>query len=194
MLPKRKPARKLNFTKRALKDLQVPRGDDRLIVFDTHTSGLGFVVFASGVRSFFHRRRVRGVAERTTLGRFADLTIDEARGEASRLNAEISVWKRAGYQGQSPFEKRPEATTFGDLVDKYLERHLQQHASHPERAIQEHRWAVDKHLASWKNAKLGEITRSDVVQLHEDVGRKHRVKANRLVQHVRRLYNWAAFP
>jgi integrase len=192
--PKRKPAQKLNFTKRALEELRVPRDEDRLIVFDTHTAGLGFVVFSSGVRSFFHRRRVRGAAERTTLGRLADLTVEQARGEASRLNAEIAVWKRSGYQGESPFEKRPEATTFGDLVDKYIERHVQSHASHPERAIQEVRWAVDRHLASWKNAKLGEITRSDVVQLHEDVGRKHRTAANRLVQLVRRLYNWAASP
>jgi integrase len=191
---KRKPARKLNFTKRALEDLQVPRGADRLIVFDSHTAGLGFVVFASGVRSFFHRRRVRGVAERTTLGRFADLTIEQARGEASRLNAEISEWKRSGYQGESPFEKRPEAATFSELVERYIERHVQRHASHPERAVQEVRWAVDKHLASWKNAKLSEIARADVVQVHEKIGKKHKTAANRLVQLVRRLYSWSASP
>jgi integrase len=191
---KRKPARKLNFTKRVLEDLSVPRGDDRLIVFDTNTPGLGFVVFASGIRSFFHRRRVRGVAERTTLGRFADLTIEQARGEASRLNAEIADWKRSGYQGESPFEKNPTAATFGELVDQYIERHVKRHASHPERAVQEVRWAVDKHLASWKNAKLGEIARGDVVQVHEKLGKKHRTAANRLVQLVRRLYSWATSP
>jgi integrase len=191
---KRKPARKLNFTKRALEYLSVPRGDDRLIVFDTNTAGLGFVVFASGIRSFFHRRRVRGVAERTTLGRFADLTIEQARGEASRLNAEIADWKRSGYQGESPFEKNPTAATFGELVDQYIGRHVQRHASHPERAVQEVRWAVDKHLASWKNAKLSEIVRGDVVQVHEKVGKKHRTAANRLVQLVRRLYSWGTSP
>ena len=191
---KRKPACKLNFTKRALEELRVPHDNDRLIVFDTNTAGLGFVVFASGVRSFFHRRRVRGVAERTTLGRFPDLTIEQARSEASSLNARIAAWKLSGYQGESPFEKRPEAATFGELVDKYIERHVQRHASRPERAVQEVRWAVDKHLASWKNAQLDEITRSDVVQLHEEVGGKHRTAANRLVQLVRRLYNWAASP
>jgi integrase len=192
--PKRRPARKLNFTKRALEALDVPRGDDRLVVFDTHTPGLGFVVFASGVQSFFHRRRVRGTAERTTLGRFPDLTIEQARGDASRLNAKIATWKLSGYQGQSPFDERQEAATFGDLVDKYIERHVRSHASHPERAVQEVRWAVDKHLASWKNAKLGEITRSDVVQAHEKIGRKHPTAANRLVQLVRRLYSWAESP
>ena len=191
---RRKPARKLNFTKRALEKLRVPRDSGRLVVFDTHTSGLGFVVFASGVRSFFHRRRVRGTAERTTLGRFPDLTIEQARGDASRLNARIASWKLSGYQGQSPFDERQEAATFDDLVDKYIERHVKSHASHPERAVQEVRWAVDKHLASWKNAKLGEITRSDVVQVHEQVGRKHATAANRLVQLVRRLYSWAESP
>src|ERR1700735_848519 len=154
---KRKSARKLNFTKRALEDLEVPNGDDRLIVLDTKAVGLGFVVFASGVRSFFHRRRVRGIAERTTLGKFEELTVEQARDEATKLNAEIAAWKLSGYQGESPFDERPEATTFGDLVHKYIERHVRGHASRPERAIQEVRWTVDKHLASWKNAKLGEI-------------------------------------
>ena len=191
---KRTTARKLNFTKRALEDLRVPRDEDRLIVFDTQTAGLGFVVFASGVRSFFHRRRVRGVAERTTLGRFPDLTIEQARGEASSLNARIAAWKLSGYQGESPFEERPDAATFGELVDRYIERHVQRHASRPERAIQEVRWAVNRHLASWKNAKLGEITRRDMVKLHEDIGRKHRTAANRLVQLVRRLYSWGESP
>ena len=190
----RKPAQKLNFTKRALEALQVPAGDDRLIVFDTKTAGLGFVTFASGARSFFHRRRVRGIAERTTLGKFDDLTVEQARGEASSLNARIAAWKLSGYQDESPFEKRPDAATFGELVDRYIERHVRRHASRPERAIQEVRWAVDRHLASWKNLKLAVITRSDVVKLHEDVGRKHRTAANRLVQLVRRLYSWAESP
>src|ERR1700683_572190 len=190
----RKPAQKLNFTKRALEALQVPAGDDRLIVFDTKTAGLGFVTFASGARRFFHRRRVRGIAERTTLGKFDDLTVEQARGEASSLNARIAAWKLSGYQDESPFEKRPDAATFGELVDRYIERHVRRHASRPERAIQEVRWAVDRHLASWKNLKLAVITRSDVVKLHEDVGRKHRTAANRLVQLVRRLYSWAESP
>jgi integrase len=191
---RRKPAQKLNFTKRALEELEVLAGDDRLIVFDTKTAGLGFVVFASGARSFFHRRRVRGIAERTTLGKFDDLTIEQARGEASSLNARIAAWKLSDYQGESPFEKRPDAATFGELVDRYVERHVQRHASRPERAVQEVRWAVNRHLVSWKNVKLNEITRSDVVKVHEYVGRKHRTAANRLVQLVRRLYSWAESP
>ncbi|MGA8405956.1 MAG: site-specific integrase [Candidatus Acidiferrales bacterium] len=191
---KRKPAQKLNFTKRALEELEVPAGDDRLIVFDTKTAGLGFVVFVSGARSFFHRRRVRGIAERTTLGKFDDLTIEQARGEASSLNARIAAWKLSDYQDESPFEKRPDAATFGELVDRYIERHVQRHASRPARAVQEVRWAVDRHLASWKNVKLSVITRSDMVKVHENVGREHRIAANRLVQLVRRLYSWAESP
>jgi integrase len=191
---KRKPAQKLNFTKRALEELEVLAGDDRLIVFDTKTAGLGFVVFASGARSFFHRRRVRGIAERTSLGKFNDLTIEQARGEASGLNARIAAWKLSDYQGESPFEKRPDAATFGELVDRYVERHVQRHASRPERAVQEVRWGVNRHLVSWKNVKLNEITRSDVVKVHENVGRKHRTAANRIVQLVRRLYSWAESP
>ena len=144
---KRKPTHRVNFTKRALEALPVPGDDARTIVFDTHTAGLGFVVFASGIRTFFHRRFVRGVAQRTTLGRFEDLSIDQARGEASKLNARIAAWKLSGYQGRIALSKNTRMpSTFGELVEKYLERHVQGHASHPERAIPEVRYAVNKHL------------------------------------------------
>lgn len=42
--------------------------------------------------------------------------------------------------------------------------------------------------------KVAEITRSDVVKPHENVGGKHRTAANRLVQLLRRLYSWAESP
>ena len=134
------------------------------------------------------------MAQRTTLGRFEDLSIDQARGEASKLNARIAAWKLSGYRGESPFEKRTDAGTFGELVEKYLERRVQGHASHPERAIPEVRYAVNKHLSSLKNRKLDAISRNDVVNVHETVGRKHKTAANRIAQLIRRVYNWAAAP
>jgi integrase len=191
---KRTPVRKLNFTKRTLAALPIPSDDDRLIVFDSNTPGLGFCVFASGIRSFFHRRFVRGVAQRTTLGRFEDLSIDQARGEASKLNARIAAWKLSGYEGESPFEKRPDAATFGELVEQYIERHVKRHASHPDRAVQELNYAIDKHLSSWKNLRIDAISRSDVVKEFETLGHKHKVAANRLVQLIRRIYNWGESP
>jgi integrase len=190
----RTSTRKLNFTRRTLEALPIPRDEKRTTAFDTQTAGLGFVVFKSGVRSFFHLRRVRGYPHRTTIGRFEDLSIEQARDEASKLNARMAEWKLSGYRGESPFEKRRDGATFGELVEQYIERHVKRHASHPDRAVQELNYAIDKHLASWKNLRLDAISRSDVVKEFEDLGQKHKVAANRLVQLIRRIYNWGSSP
>ncbi len=117
----RKPTRKLNFTKRALAAIEVPEGGERIIVFDTNTPGLGFVVFPSDARSFFHRRFAGGVAERTTIGSFEDFSIEQARGKAAELNAKLAQWKSAGSEGPSPLANAERAqATFGELVEAYI--------------------------------------------------------------------------
>src|SRR6185437_4313958 len=189
----REIAQKFNFTRRALERIPVPQ-EQRAISFDRGIAGLGFMVFPSGVRSFFHRRWVRGTAERTTLGRFPEMSIEQAREEAGRLNAAIAKWKLSGYRGESPFHRPLDEITFGALVEDYIERHVKGHAAHPGRATQEVRWAVDRHLAPWKATKLGDLTRADMVRLHRDIGEKHKTSANRTIELVRRLYNWAASP
>src|ERR1700688_2498845 len=116
---KKKPAQKINFTKRALEALPVPR-EGRLIVLDTQTVGLGLTIFASGVRTYFHRRFADGVAERTTLGGFDDLSILQARGKAAKLNAELAEWKLGGCEGPNPLAN-PARTgaTFDELLEAY---------------------------------------------------------------------------
>ena len=52
--------------------------------------------------------------------------------------------------------------TLGELVDRYIERHIKlakgktKNHKHAEREV---RYAINAHLASWKNRKIGTIRR-----------------------------------
>jgi len=191
-LPKtRKPTHKLNFTKRSLELLPVRNDGGRLTVFDEHTAGLGFTVFPSGVRSFFHLRLVRGYPQRTTIGRFPDLSVEQARGKASELNTALAKWRLNGYAGETPFETRHDPT-LDDLATQYVERQIRAHAAHPDRAAKAVEWQVAKYLASWRNRKIGSIRKADIVGLHERLGREcGKPTANRTVQMMRAMFYWA---
>jgi integrase len=77
-------------------------------------------------------------------------------------------------------------------LEDYLERRLRAHAKDPDRAIQSARWQFNGYLTVWRDRKLSTIQRTDVRSLHAEVGEKHgKVTANRLVQLVRTLFNWA---
>jgi integrase len=190
---KRKPSRRLNFTRRALASLPVPQGDDRVIVFDTNTPGLGFVVFPSGVRSFFHRRFANGVAERTTIGRFEDFAIDQARGKAAELNAKLAQWKLADFEGPNPLANAERAqATFGELLEAYIRGHLKLNANDPERAEGDLRWMAKKYFDAWTSRRIDSIRIEDVLALRNKIGLAHRYQANRLVQTVKALFSWSA--
>jgi integrase len=190
---KRKPARRLNFNKRSLEALPVPRDRERVIVFDTNTPGLGFVVFPSGVRSFFHRRFAKGVAERTTLGRFEDLSIPQARGKAAEFNAKLAQWKLDGFEGPSPLAKSDRTqATFSELLEAYIQNHIKLHANNPQGAERHLRWMAKKYFGAWTERRIDSIRIEDVLAVRNAIGHKHKYLANRLVESVKAIFNWSA--
>ena len=86
---------KFNFTKRTLEALASPDKGKRSLYYDIKTPGLELRITPTGTKSFTLYRRIEGRPERITLGRFPQMTIDQARREASRLNGKVS-------EGQNP--------------------------------------------------------------------------------------------
>jgi integrase len=184
-----KPDR-FNFTKKDLEALPTPR-EKRVTYRDTQTRGLGILLQPSGHRSFFWFRKVRGYPTWQTIGVFPDLTIEQARTNASELNAKLARWKADGYQGDDPFKQRKDLT-LGELIDDYVERQVKPHAAHPDRAAGDVKGMVKTYLTSWKSRRLGAIRRADVLSLHAELGKENgKVTANRVVQFLRTVYNWA---
>jgi integrase len=181
---------KTNFTKKDLGKL-APAAK-RFNVLDPETRGLGLVVHPSGEKVFFHQVKVLGYPRRTTLGSFDSLSIEQARGEAARINADLAKWKLNNYQGPAPFEKKQQGEpTFSELLKSYIDKRIRAHSKNPERVEKELWWAVDRHLASWKNRKIGTIRRADVLKAHADLGEEHKFAANRLVELIRGAFNFA---
>jgi integrase len=182
---------RINFTKHHLESLRLT-GTMAHQWFDERVSGLGVVVHPSGRKTFFHLRKVHGWPRRTTLGHFPDLTVEQARGKASELNAKLARWRADDYQGEDPFQKRSRDQTLNELVESYIELHVKANAHRPERAVKDVRGMVNTYLTTWKNRKIGSIRRQDIVDLHDRLGQEgHHVTANRVAQFIRTLYNWA---
>ena len=112
--------KQFNFTKAALDALPLPAEGKRLVCHDTKTTGLQIRVSASGVKTFSVYRRIKGGSpERITLGRYPEMSIEQARRKSAEINAAIEF-------GANPAEvKRAHKgeLTFGDLFKEYLGRH-----------------------------------------------------------------------
>jgi hypothetical protein len=108
---------RFNFTKEALDALPLPeKGRDTH--HDTKTPGLQIRVTARGVKTFSVFARVSGGApERTTIGRYPAITIDQARTKAKKIISDLA-------QGVSPTAakrvKKVESMTLKEALEDYV--------------------------------------------------------------------------
>src|SRR5690554_5015701 len=79
----------MNFTKRALEQIQPPESG-RDTYRDDKIPALELRVTPTGAKTFAVRRRVNGTARRYTIGRFPDITVEQARRKASEMLGEIA--------------------------------------------------------------------------------------------------------
>ncbi len=86
-----------NFTKAAIPALKPP-AKGMVSYRDTKEDGLSAYVTAKGIVTFFVRKRIAGRDERMTIGRFPEVTIEQARKRARVLKGEIAA-------GQDPTAK-----------------------------------------------------------------------------------------
>jgi hypothetical protein len=83
------PSNRLNFTKQELDRLTLP-SEGVAYFYDKATKGLAISVGKTGRKSFLLYRRIQGKPERIKIGRYPDVTIDQARKTVAALNAKIA--------------------------------------------------------------------------------------------------------
>ena len=108
----------MKLTKSAIERLPVP-ASGYAIYRDDSLLGFAVRVTASGAKSFVLERRVNRKVRRITLGRYGDLTAEQARKEAQKLAGHIAV-------GRDPAAERRkhevESASLEQALTDYLDR------------------------------------------------------------------------
>ncbi len=165
---------KINFTKKAIESLSIPTPGKRAYYYDTKVRGLGIGITDKGTQTFMVYRKIEGRPERIILGRYPDLSIENARDEAAKINAKIA-------QGENPNREKNALraeSTLKELFDRYLEQHAKAHKKS---------WKADEeqykfHLSHWDKHKISKLHKADIENLHAKIGRERGLyKANRIL-------------
>lgn len=96
---KRRGTQRVAFSKTAITALPLPQRRDRVYVYDTRTPGLAVCVSKTGSRVFYCYRWTHGRPERIRLGRFPELSIEQARKLVAGYVAQIA-------NGENPQARR----------------------------------------------------------------------------------------
>lgn len=177
---------KINFTKAIIDSLSIPESGKRDTYHDIKTSGLQLRITSTGVKTFSVYRRIkRGEPERITLGRYPDMTIEQARREAVRIAADIS-------DGKNPAEvKRGHKAelTFSELFGDYMERHSKPKKKTWFEDQAQFRLYLEKPLGK---KKLSTIDRKSIAHIHSSITKAgYAPTANRVKALLSSVFGWA---
>jgi site-specific recombinase XerC len=174
---------KINFTKAIIDTLPEPEPKKRDIYHDTKTPGLQLRV--TGVKTFFVNRRIKsGDPERITLGRYPEMTIEQARRKTMKVLHDIA-------EGKNPAEikrgKKAELT-FGNLFSEYLERHSKPNKRTWREDESKYKTYLERPLGK---KKLSAIDRRDIALIHSGITKDgHDITANRVLALTSSIFGW----
>lgn len=176
--------KKFNFTKATLHNLPIPTSNKRIYYYDTKIRGLALRVTSSNIKSFVVYRWVKTKPEKITLGRFPDLTIEQARKKTAEINAVIAT-------GRNPREKiklTKSELTVEELFSYYLENYSKLHKKSYKNELRQY----ESYLRKWNKYKLSEITTPKITELHAEIGNHNgRYEANRVLALLSVVFNKA---
>ena len=173
------------FSKKKLEAL-TPPASDRIYFYDTRQTGLAFCLTAAGSRTYYVYRKLHGRPLRVRLGRFDELSVEQARKRAAQEVAKIN----SGINPLDAKRAKREEMTLGQLFDWYIENHSRPHKRAVSVAKDQQNW--NRHLKRWSGRKLSAIKRSDVQALHAKIGSETgRYAANHALEVLRHMLSMA---
>src|ERR1700722_869389 len=105
---------KYNLTKGFIEKLSLPEKRSRY--FDAKVRGLYLDVTTSGAMAFYVRRKTNGRSDKLFIGRYPDVSVEQARAKAMSFHADLAT-------GHNQAEEKRALNcemTFGTLFDLYL--------------------------------------------------------------------------
>jgi integrase len=187
------------LTELGIRRLKAPKAGKRRERADREIVGLVVRVTENNIRSYnfiyTHGTRTTKSGKlapwrhRITLGRVAELTLEEAREMARELRKRVRQGGHpAAEQKLARAVAKPAAATFGEVVDLYERRDLG-----GKRSGRRVRQTIDLYLMpSWKDLPLAAVTRAHVLERVEAlVDASKPAMARRVFQTARRLFSWA---
>jgi len=186
-MARKQPAKKVAFSKTRLENLPLPP-TGRTYVYDSKVAGLAVCLTAAGRRTFYLYRWIDKRPQRYRIGRFPDLSVEQARREAARLNGQIAQ----GIDPQDRKRAKREEPTFGEVFADYVEQHAKIHKGTWQQDVE----MFDRHLKHLASRRVSTITQEDVervkVRIGGQGGRKHPYAANRVLALIGTVFNKAA--
>ncbi len=175
---------KIKLNTQNIRILPIPTDGKRTYYYDNKIPGLGVMIFPSGTKTFFLYKRIDGKPDKIKLGRFPDMSPEQATNAAYKLMGKISE----GANPNSDKKKLKTELTFDKLFEQYMTEYAKAHKKSWKNDLD----LYNLYLIEWKSKKISSITKIMVTNLHIKIGNDYgQYAANRTLSLLHIIFNKA---
>lgn len=177
----------MRITKKFVDTVEIPAlnakgGKTQKFYRDSQIPGFALRVTSGGVKSFIVEKRINGKVKRMTIGRFGNLTAEQARLEAMKLTGEVAM-------GIDPIaEKKAKEVKTVTLKQAFDDYFLSRNTL-SESTIKDYKRSIDGYFVDWQNKALLDISKDMVEKRYRLLGKKSASRANNAMRVLRAIFN-----
>lgn len=151
---------------------------------DAELKGFAVRVTASGVTSFIVEKRIDGKVRRITLGRYGELTTEQARKEAQKLLGKVAM-------GMNPIAEKQREALRGMTLEQVFAEFKRVRAGLKTGTLYQYTQFLNGAFADWKTRPIASITKDMIARKHAHLGAASESTANLAMRFLRSLFNFA---
>lgn len=153
--------------------------------WDNKDAGFGLRITSTGVKSFILQKRVNGRDTRMTIGRYGQLTAEQARKQAEILGGDIA-------KGIDPLAQKRRGKFEQKTIDEVFNDYLQTRKDLKPRTIRDMKEAFNEVIPDWLALPMVKITSSMIEKRHRKHGEtRSKARANLGMRYLQVLFNYA---
>lgn len=152
---------------------------------DSELKGFAVRITTFGAKSFILEKRIDGKVKRLTLGRYPELTVEQARREAQRLLGHIAT-------GRNPTAEKKQKELQATTLQKAFSDFLLARKNLKPRTLYDYQRLMKVAFPDWQNKALIEISKEMVAKRHIKIGAERgEAYANLAMRFLRALFNFS---
>lgn len=154
--------------------------------YDDELKGFGIRITSGGAKTFFVEKLVKGRLARIKIGRYGELTAQQARKEAQILLGQIA-------RGIDPLAEKCAEKARQVTLQEVMNAYCEACKSLKSKTLSDYKRVLDNAFTDWRNKSITSITKDQIAKRHAQIGKNNgEAYANLSMRILRALFNFAS--
>jgi len=175
----------VKLTKRVVDAATPPTDKKQAFIRDSQLPGFALRITAKGVKAFVVEKRIHGKLRRPTLGRYGEITVEQARGMAQHYLGQIAF-------GADPIADKKTAQARKVTLAEAFRDFKQARKNLKPKTLTGYQQHLEHYLSAWMNKPITQITKQAVSKRHQQIGAGGtQAQANAVFRTLKAVLNFA---